>query len=196
MCRIILKCPTATRLSALAQWRRSLRVTPPLHLRSMRGTTGTPCLQSPLRWSCPRHRRLHPLLIHPVHPVVGVSLLSPSNHPTIASTIGTLVQTQGGRGGGRNTTNTPTTKNLLRGGEALKSRRNLLSPSGGRRLRTKNTPRSLQPRGPMRRRTPLRWGTSITSQKMFSLPRGTFVHALSSYGHVYSFSSEGCTKCK
>ena len=58
----------------------------------MRGTTGTPRLQSPLRWSCPRHRCLHPFLIlsrrrlrrpwarHPVHPVVGVSFLSPSTH--------------------------------------------------------------------------------------------------------------------
>ena len=34
--------------------------------------------------------------------------------------------------GGRNTTNTPITRNLLRGGEPPKSRRNLLSPSRGR----------------------------------------------------------------
>ena len=106
------------------------------------------------------------------HPVVGVPFLSPSTHPTIASTIRTLVQIQGGRGGRRNTTNTPTTRNLLRGGESPKSRRNLLSPSGGRRLRAKNTPWSRRPRGPMRRRTPLRWRTSIPSRKMFSLPPG------------------------
>ena len=96
---IILRCPTATRLSALAQWSRLLRVTPPLHLGSMRGTTGTPRLRNPLRWSCPRHRRLHPPLIlnrrrlrcpwarHPIRPVVDVSFLSPSGHPSIASTI-------------------------------------------------------------------------------------------------------------
>ena len=155
-----------------------------LHLGSMRGITGTPRLQSPLWWSCPRHRRLHPFLIlnrrhlrrpsarHPVHPVVGVSFLSPSTHPTIASTIRTLVRIRGGRGGGKNTTNTPTPQNLLRGGELPKSRRNLLSPSGGRRLRATNTPRSLRPRGPMRRRTPPRWGTSIPSRKMFSFPPG------------------------
>ena len=147
-------------------------------------TTGTPRLQSLLMWSCPRHRRLHPFLIlsqrrlrrswarHLVHPVGGVSFLSPSTHPTIASTIRTLVRIQGGRVGGRNTTNTPTTKNLLRGGEPPKSRRNLLFRSGGRRLRAKNTPRSLRRRGPMRRRTPLCWGTSIPSRKMFSLPPG------------------------
>ena len=45
-------------------------------------------------------------------------------------------------GGGKNTTNTPSPKNPLRGGELPKSRRYLLSPSGGRRLRAKNTPRS------------------------------------------------------
>ena len=73
---------------------------------------------------------------------------------------------------GGETTNTPNPKNLFRGGEPPKSRRNLLSPSGGRRLRAKNTPRSQRPRGPMRRRTPLRWGTSIPSRKMFSLRPG------------------------
>ena len=73
------------------------------------------------------------------------------------------------RGGG-NTMNTPITKNLIRGGEPPKSRRNLLSPSGGCCLRGKNTPRSLRPRGPVRRRTPLRWEISIPSRKMFSLP--------------------------
>ena len=184
MCRIILRCPTATRLSDLAQWSRSLHVTPPLHLGSMRGTTGTPRLRNPLRWSYPRHRRLRPFLIlhrrrlrrpwarHPVHPVVGVSFLSPSTHPTIASTIRTLVRIRGGREGGKNTTNTPTPKNLHRGGKSPKSRRNVLFPSGGRRLRAKNTPRSLRPRGPMKRRTPLRWGTLIPSRKMFSLPLG------------------------
>ena len=150
----------------------------------MRGTTGTPRLRNPLRWSYPRHRCLRPFLIlhrrrlrrpwarHPVHPVVGVSFLSPSTHPTIASTIRTLVRNRGGRGGGKNTTNTPTPKNLHRGGESPKSRRNVLFPSGGRRLRAKNTPRSLRPRGPMKRRTPLRWGTLIPSRKMFSLPLG------------------------
>ena len=56
--------------------------------------------------------------------------------------------------------------------EPPKSRRNLLSPSGWQRLRAKNTPQSLRPRGPMRRRTPLRWGTFIPSRKMFSLPPG------------------------
>ena len=167
--------PTATWLNALAQWKRSLRVTPPLHLGSMCGTTGTPRLQSPIRWSRPHHRRLHPFLIlsrrrlrrpwarHLVHLVVGVSFLSPSTHPTIASTIRTLVRIRGGRRGGRNTTNTPITKDLLRGGEPPESRRNVLSPSGGRGLRAKNTLRSLRPRGPVRRRTPLRWGTSIPS---------------------------------
>ena len=131
----------------------------PLHLGSMRGTTCTPRLRNPLRWSYPRHRRLHPFLIlhrrrvrrpwarHPVHPVVGVSFLSLSTPPTIASTIRTLVRIRGGRGGGKNTTNTPTSKNLHRGGESPKSRRNLLFTSGGRRLRAKNTPQSLRPRG-------------------------------------------------
>ena len=38
-------------------------------------------------------------------------------------------------GGGRNTTNSPITRNLLRGGVPPKSRMNLLSPSRGRRLR-------------------------------------------------------------
>ena len=65
-----------------------------------------------------------------------------------------------------------TPRNLLRGGEPPKSRRNLLSPSGGRHLRAKNTQRSLRPRGPMRRRTPLRWQTSIPSRKMFLRPLG------------------------
>ena len=78
----------------------------------------------------------------------------------------------GGRGGGKNTTNTPTRKNLHCGGESPKSRRNLLFPSGGRRLRAKNTPRSLRAPGPMKRRTPLHWGTFIASRKMFSLPPG------------------------
>ena len=32
--------------------------------------------------------------------------------------------------------------------------------------------------------------------KCFHFPPETFAQALSSYGHVYSFSSEGCTKCK
>ena len=32
------------------------------------------------------------------------------------------------------------------------------------------------------------------TKDVFSFPRETFVHALSSYGHVYSFSSEGRTK--
>ena len=113
-----------------------------------------------------------PMGRHLVHPVVGVSFLSPSTHPTIASTIRTLVRIRGGRGGGQNTTNTPTPKNLHRGGESPKSRRNVLLLSGGRRLRAKNTPRSLRPRGPMKRRTPLRWGTLIPSRKMFSLPLG------------------------
>ena len=66
----------------------------------------------------------------------------------------------------------PHPKNLLCGGELPKSRRNLLSPSGGRRLRAKNSPRSLWPHGPMRRRTPLRCRTSIPSRKMLSLPLG------------------------
>ena len=147
-------------------------------------TTGTPYLPNPLRWSCPRHWRLHRFLIlnrrrlrrswarHPVHPVVGVSFLSPSTHPTIASTIRALVRIWGGRGGGKNTTNTPTPKNLLRGGESRKSRRYLLFPTRGRRLMAKNAPRNLRPRGPMRRRTPLCWGTIIPTQKMFSLPLG------------------------
>ena len=138
----------------------------------------------PLRWSCPRHWHLHPFLIlsrrrlrrpwacHPVHSLVGVSCLSPSTHPAIASTIRTLVRIRGGREGGRSTRKKPTTKNLLRGGEPQKSRRNLLSQSGGRRLRGKNTPRTLRPRRPMQRRTPLRWGTSIASRKLFSLPPG------------------------
>ena len=99
------------------------------------------------------------------------------------------------RGGG-DSTNTPITKNLLRAGEPLKSRRNLLSPSGGRCLRAKNTPRSIRPRGLVRRRTPLGWGRSIPHEKCFHFPRETFLHALPSYGHVHSFSSEGCTKCK
>ena len=110
--RIILKCPTATQLSALAQCSHPLRITPPLHPGSMPGNTGTPRLQNPLRSSCPCHRRLHPFVIlnrrrlrrpwarHPVHPVVGVSFLSPSTHPTIASAIRTLVRIRGGRGGG------------------------------------------------------------------------------------------------
>ena len=34
------------------------------------------------------------------------------------------------------------------------------------------------------------------TKNVFTSPRETFVHALSSYGQVYSFSSEGCTKCK
>ena len=95
----------------------------------------------------PRHWHLRPFLIlnrrrlrrpwahHPVHPVVVVPFLSPSTRPAIASTIGTLVQILGGQGGQRNTTNSPITKNLLRGGEPPKSRKNLLSPSGGRHLR-------------------------------------------------------------
>ena len=33
-------------------------------------------------------------------------------------------------------------------------------------------------------------------EKCFRLPRETFVRTLSSYGHVYSFCSEGCTKCE
>ena len=53
VCRIILKCPTATRLNTLAQWKRLLRVTHTLHLGSMRGTTGTSRLRSPIRWSAP-----------------------------------------------------------------------------------------------------------------------------------------------
>ena len=134
----------------------------------------------------PRHRHLHPFLIlsrlrlrrpwarHPVHSGVVVSFLSQSMHPAIASTIRTLVRTRGGQGEGRSTTKTHITKNLLRGGKPPKSRRNLLSPSGGRRLRAKNPARSLRHRGPVRRRTPLRWGTSIPSRKMFSIPRGHF----------------------
>ena len=67
----------------------------------------------------PRHRRLHLFLIlsrwrlrrpwarHPVHPSVVVFFLTPSTHPTIACTIRTLVRIRGGRGGQRNTTNTP-----------------------------------------------------------------------------------------
>ena len=74
------------------------------------------------------------------------------------------------KGGGKNTTNTPTPKTIHRGGESPKSRRDLLSPSGGRRLRARNTQRRLRPRGPRKRRTPLRWGTLIPSGKMFSLP--------------------------
>ena len=109
---------------------------------------------------------------HLVQSVVDVSLLSPSNHPTIASIIGTLVRIPGGRGGRRNATNTPITNDLLRGGKPPKSRRNLLSPIRGQRLRATNTPRSLRPRGPGRRRAPLRWVTSIPSRKMFSLPPG------------------------
>ena len=148
----------------------------------MRGTTGTPRLRNLLRGSCLRHRRLHQDLVlnrrrlrlpwarYPVHPVVGVSFPSPSTNHTIASTIRTLVRIRGGQGGGKNTTNTPTPKNLLRGGKSPKNRRNLLFPSGGRRLRAKNTPRSLLPRGPMRRRTHLRWETLIPSRKLFSLP--------------------------
>ena len=54
------------RLSALAQWSRSLHVTPPLHLGSMRGTTATPHLRNSLRWSYPRGRRLHPFLAYTV----------------------------------------------------------------------------------------------------------------------------------
>ena len=41
-----------------------------------------------------------PMGASPVHPVVVVSFLSPSTHPTIASTIRTLVPIQGGRGWG------------------------------------------------------------------------------------------------
>ena len=33
-------------------------------------------------------------------------------------------------------------------------------------------------------------------KKCFHFPRETFLHALSSYGYMYSFSSELCTKCK
>ena len=32
-------------------------------------------------------------------------------------------------------------------------------------------------------------------KKGFHFPRETFVHAFSSYGHVYSFTSDGCTRC-
>ena len=78
----------------------------------MRGTTGTPRLQNRIRWSNPRHRRLHLFLIlgrrrvrrpwarQRVHLVVDVFFLSPSTHPTIASTIRTLVRIQGGPRGG------------------------------------------------------------------------------------------------
>ena len=59
--RIILKCPTATRPNALARWRCSLRVMPPLHLGTMRGTNGTPLLRNPLWWSRPCHRRPPPV---------------------------------------------------------------------------------------------------------------------------------------
>ena len=34
------------------------------------------------------------------------------------------------------------------------------------------------------------------TKNVFTSAEKTFVHALSSYGHVNSFSSEGCTKCK
>ena len=179
-----LKKSNSNTAKCFLQWKHWLRVTLPLHLGSMRGTTGTPRLQSQIQWSRRRYRRLHLFLIlsqrrlrrpwgrHPVNPVVVVSFLSPSTRPTIASTIRTLVRTQGGRGGGRKTTNTPITKNLLCRGEPQKSRKNLLSPSGGRCLRAKNTPPSLLPRGPVRRRTPLRGRTSIPSRKMFQLPPG------------------------
>ena len=118
-----------------------------------------------------RHLR-RPWARHLVHPVVVVSFLSPSTHPTTASTIRTHVQTRSGRGEKRNTMNTPITSNPLLGGEPPKNRRNLLSPSGRRYLRARNTPRSLRSHGRVRRTTPLHWGTSIPSRKMFSLPPG------------------------
>ena len=74
--------------------------------------------------------------------------------------------------GGGSTTSTPITRNPLRGGGPPKSRRNLLSPSGGRCLSARSTPRSLPPRGPVRRKTPLRCRTSNPSRKIFSLPPG------------------------
>ena len=188
MWRIILKCPTATRLNALARWKHSLRIMPSSHLGSMRGTTGTPRLRSPLLWSRPRHQRLDPFLIlsrrhlrrpwarHPGHPVVVLFFLSPSTHPMIASTIQTLVQTRDGRGGGgRNTTNTSIHGNPLRGGEPPKNRTNLLSSSGRWCPIARNTPQSLRPHGPVQRRTPLRWGTTIPSRKMFSPPPGSLL---------------------
>ena len=58
-----LKMSNGNTLNALAQWSRSPHVTPPLHLGSMRQTTGTPRLQNPLRWSYTRHRCLHLFLI-------------------------------------------------------------------------------------------------------------------------------------
>ena len=85
------------------------------------GTTGTPRLRSTIPWPRPRHRRLHlfPILSrqrlrrawvrHPVHPVVVVFFLFPSYHPTVASTIQTLLRTRGGRGRGVGITNTPPT---------------------------------------------------------------------------------------
>ena len=77
--------------------------------------------------------------------------------------------------GGGDTTNTSITRNLLRGQEPPKSRRNLLSPCGRRHPRARNTPESLRPRGLVQRRTPLRWGTSIPSQNMFSLFLGNLL---------------------
>ena len=65
-----------------------------------------------------------PFSVHPSHDCVY--------HPNACPDSGSP------RGGG-NTTNTPITKNLFCGAEPPKSRRNLLSWSGGRRLRAENT---------------------------------------------------------
>ena len=193
--RIILNCPTPTLPSVLARQKRSLRIMPPLHLGLLCGTNGT---RNPLPWFWPRHRRPHPFLSlsrrhlrrpwtrHPVHPVVVVFFLSPTTHPAIASIIQTLVPIWGGQERGRNTTNTPITRTPLHGGEPPKNRRNLVSPSGRPCIRARNAPPSLQV---------FAGKHQSPHEKCFHLSRETFVHTFSSYGHVYSFSSEGCTRC-
>ena len=79
------------------------------------------------------------------------------------------------RGGGRNRTNTSIHRNPLRGGEPPKHRTNLLSSSGRQCPIARNTAHSLRPHGGVRRRTPLRWGTTMPSRKMFSPPPGSLL---------------------
>ena len=154
------------------------------------------------------NQRLHPFLIlsrqrlrrpcarHSVHPVTGCVLLL-SVHPSRHCIYHPNACLDSGLPwGGGNTTNTPITKNLLRGGEPPKSRRNLLTLSRGRRLRGKNTPQSLQPRYRCGGEHLFAWEHQSPQQKCFHFLQETFLHTLPSYGHVYSFSSEGCTRCK
>ena len=169
---------------------------------------GTPCLRSPLRWSRPRHRRLHQFLIlsrqhlwrprvrHPVHPVVVVSFLSPPTHPATASTIRTHVRNHGGRGGVEEHHEHPHHQEPTSWRGTAGKQKEPAIPEWKAVPKSEEYPSEPTAHGPVRKGTPLRGGTSIPSRKMFSLPPGTFVHALSSYGHVYSLSSESCTKCK